>query len=200
MGINHYSRVVAVLPNLEAIGQTVDQLVFAGFPLGQIFLVGRDRALTAQRRTPERQPAIPGLPQPQEQIKAVQVKELLHQANLETVTSSSTNLKRGILVGNFTGGIAGLLVGLGLLLVPGVGEAALGAIAVYVLSTVGLGTLAGGTVGALVGQGISDRLAKNYVEQVIQGNYLLVISGSDAEIFRAEHILYVRGIQPQSWG
>ncbi|MBF2026860.1 MAG: signal transduction histidine kinase (STHK), LytS, partial [Oscillatoriales cyanobacterium C42_A2020_001] len=127
------------------------------------------------------------------------IKELLHEANLDTITGSTITLKRGVMVGNLTGGITGLLVGIGLLAVPGVGEVVLGSAFLYLLSTVGVGTLTGGALGALVGQGITERLAKNYADQVIQGNYLLIVNGSESDIFRAEHILYVRGIQSHRW-
>lgn len=186
MAINQYNRVIAVLPSLDAIGEAIDQLVFSGFPLGQIFLVGQDQAVT-----------VAGELRP---VRTVVIKELLHQANLDTVTGSSANLRRGVVVGNVTGGVAGLLLGLGLLVIPGVGELVLSALMAYLLSTIGVGTLTGGAVGAMVGQGITDRVARSYMDQIRQGNYLLVITGSDVEIFRAEHILYVRGIQPQNWG
>lgn len=204
MSVNQYSQALAVFPSLEAIGQAVDHLVFAGFPLGQIFLLGRDRACISQPLIPQSHLPEPGpVPHPatpaQTTLTTVPIKELLHQSKLETITSAGATLKQGILVGNFTGGVAGLLVGLGLLLVPGVGEAVLGASLLYVLSTVGCGSLAGGTLGAWVGQGLSDRRAKRYLAQVQQGDYLLLVRGSNAEIFRAEHILYLNGIKPASW-
>lgn len=184
MAINRYSRTIAVLPSLEAIGQAVDQLVFSGFPLAQIFLVGRAVASSGSKLS---------------RTDSTSLRELLHQASLETITGSTTTLERGIIVGNFTGGVTGLLLGIGLLTLPGIGEAVLGSVLVYLLSTVGIGSVVGGSIGAIVGHGITRQLAKNYAIQVFQGNYLLVISGSEADIFRAEHILYVRGIQSQQW-
>ncbi len=185
MAINQYSRAIAILPSLEAIGQAVDQLVFSGFPLAQIFLVGKDPQVTIREDA--------------NRIGKVSVKELLHEANLDTITGSTTTLKRGVMVGNLTGGITGLLVGIGLLTVPGVGEIVLASAFLYLLSTVGIGTLTGGALGALVGQGITERLAKSYTDQVAQGNYLLIVSGSESDIFRAEQILYIQGIQSHRW-
>lgn len=179
-----YTRAIAVLPTLDTVGQAVDQLVLSGFPLAQIFLVGKD---TRTRRKQDHQ------------SEPVPVKELLHEANLETVTGSTPSMQRGMVLGNVTGGVTGFVVGLGLLAVPGLGEIVVGATLLYVLSTVGVGTLAGGAVGAWVSREMVRRLAKNYMSQVGQGNYLLVVSGSEAEINRAEHILYRRGIQPQEW-
>jgi hypothetical protein len=184
MTIHQCMRAIVILPNLDAIGQAVDQLVLSGFPLAQIFLLGRDRRISMWAG--------------HDAFAAVPMKELLHQANLDTVTGSNSNLQRGFMVGNLTGGLTGLLVGLGLCAIPGVGQVVLGSALIYLLSSIGLGTLTGGAIGAIVGQNISDRLAKNYASQVTQGNYLLVVSGSEAEIFRAEHILSMRGIQTQS--
>lgn len=181
---HQYTRAIAVLPSLEAIGQAVDQLVLAGFPLAQIFLIGHDTR---------------GLKKLKGHAEKTLMKELLHEANLETVTGLAPNRRRGLLMGNFTGGITGLFVWVGLLIVPGVGEVVLSAAALYLLSTIGVGTMAGGAIGVLVSQGITARRAKSYIAQVVQGNYLLVVSGSEAEIFRAEHILYVTGIQSQQW-
>lgn len=180
-----YTRVIAILPSLEAIGQAVDQLVIAGFPLAQIFLLGRDTRLL--KPVEVRHPEI------------VPIKELLHEANWETVTGAGSNLKRGIMVGNFTGGLGGLLLGIGLLAVPGVGQWVASTLILYLLTTATAGTVAGGALGMLVSQGITTRLAKNYLTQIVQGNYLLVVCGNQSELFRAEHILYVRGLSPQQW-
>lgn len=175
------SRVIAVLPSLDAIGQAVDHLVLSGFPLSQIFLVGQDTRSFPDKRTTH--------------LEIRPVRELLHEASLETVTNSRTTLRRSIRTGNFTGGITGLLLGVGLLAVPGVGEIMLAYIASYLLSSVGVGLLTGGAIGALVGQGISQQIAKSYAAQALQGNYLLVVSGSESDLFRAEHLLYLQGIR-----
>lgn len=181
MTIHQYSRVIAVLPSLDAIGQAVDHLVLSGFPLSQLFLVGQDnRGFPPKNKTC---------------VEILPVKELLHEAAIETVTNSTTNLRRGLMVGNVTGGLTGLLVGVGLLAVPGVGELFLAYVAAYLFSSLGLGTLTGCAVGALVGQGISHRTAKDYAAQALQGNYLLIVNGSESEVFRAEHLLYLQDIQ-----
>ncbi len=182
MFIHQYHRAIAVLPSLEAIGQAVDQLVLSGFPLAQIFLLGKDRP---QFRLGK-------------ESTTIIIRELLHQATLETVIGSGTNLRRGMLVGNMAGGMTGLLLGLGLITVPGINV--LGSAIACLLSVTGITSLVGGILGAIVGRGFTTRQVKDYTAQVFQDNYLLVISGSAAEIFQAEHILYVRGVQTQIWG
>jgi hypothetical protein len=57
---------------------------------------------------------------------------------------------------------------------------------------------AGGLVGALVSLGITENEAKQYALQISKGNYLLIVAGTRADIFRAEHILHTRGIHHQS--
>lgn len=179
-------RAIAIMPSLDAVGQAVDQLVLSGFPLAQIFLVGKDLRFFESDD--------PDL------LAAVPVKELLHEANLDTITHASSKRRRGMLIGNCTGGMTGLLVGLGLLVVPGVGEVVLGSMLLYLLSTMGLGTLAGGVLGTVISQGITGRLTSRYLTQVIQGNYLLLVSGSETDITRAESILSAQGIRSQHWG
>lgn len=181
MSIHQYNRVIAILSSLDAIGPAVDHLVLSGFPLSQIFLVGQDTRSFPHHNTTC--------------VEILPVKELLHEATIETVTNSTTNLQRGMRVGNFTGGVTGLLLGVGLLAVPGVGELVLAYIVAYLLSSLGIGTLTGGTIGALVGRGISRKTAKDYIAQALQGNYLLIVSGSEADIFRAEHLLYLQDMQ-----
>lgn len=182
MATHQSIRAIAIMPSLDAIGQAVDQLVLSGFPLAQIFLVGRDiRSLKPEQR---------------QLMSAVPVKELLHEANLHTMTQASSNRRRGMMIGNCTGGVAGLLMGVGLLAIPGIGEIVLGgSVVLYLLSLTGVGTVTGGALGAIISHGMARRLINNYLAQVLQGNYLLLVSGTEADIARAGHILYAQGHQ-----
>ncbi len=53
----------------------------------------------------------------------------------------------------------------------------------------------GGLVGRLMADGMSSDRAHRYWERVIQGDYLLILTGSDREIALASRILNARGIQ-----
>jgi uncharacterized membrane protein len=90
-----------------------------------------------------------------------------------TGTQATEAAGTGAAGGGILGGLAGLLVGLGALTVPGVGpvlaagplSAALGT----ALAGAGIGAAAGGLVGALVGVGVPEEEAAYYEEGVRRG-------------------------------
>ncbi|WLT38977.1 hypothetical protein NON20_04465 [Synechocystis sp. B12] len=96
------------------------------------------------------------------------------------------------------GGFAGLLVGLGGLIVPGVGPlilAGTSAMAIAGMISGGiLGTIAGGLAGALVGIGIPEDRAEIYSNQIADGNYLIMVEGTNSDIVLAESIFNKHGI------
>jgi hypothetical protein len=98
----------------------------------------------------------------------------------------------GAMGGITLGGFAGLLVGLGAIAVPGVGPVILaGAAATALVSTLSggaLGGLAGGLAGGLVGLGIPADRAKVYSDRIADGDYLVMVEGSEADITKAESI------------
>jgi outer membrane lipoprotein SlyB len=60
------------------------------------------------------------------------------------------------------------------------------------------GAGAGGIIGAVIGNGVSHEQAKAYSDRLSNGDYLVMIDGTDEEIHRAESILGGQGIQ--DWG
>ncbi|WP_199290453.1 general stress protein [Leptolyngbya sp. FACHB-36] len=107
--------------------------------------------------------------------------------------------KVGAVSGGAIGGITGLLVGLGLLAIPGIGPVMLAGAQATILATTlaggAIGAATGGLVGALIGLGIPEERAKVYHDRVARGDYLLMLEGSDAELARAETILYHCGVE-----
>jgi hypothetical protein len=104
----------------------------------------------------------------------------------------------GASTGTVLGGVGGLLVGLGVLAIPGVGPilaagAEINALA-STLAGAGIGAAAGGIVGALVGLGIPEEHANMYNDRVKSGQYLLMISGTEADLQRVESILRDRNV------
>ncbi|MBD2178684.1 signal transduction histidine kinase (STHK), LytS [Pseudanabaena sp. FACHB-1998] len=101
-------------------------------------------------------------------------------------------------VGSFTG----LLVGLGLVAIPGIGPIMLaGATATTLATTLtggAIGAAAGGLIGALVGLGIPQDRAKEYCDRLDQGDYLVMVDGSEPEILQAEVIFKRYAVQ--EWG
>ena len=90
--------------------------------------------------------------------------------------------------------IAGLLVGIGALAVPGIGPVlAFGPLAAAIGATAagaGLGAAAGGIIGALVGLGIPEEDANFYAEGVKRGGVLVTVRADDARA--------VRGVDPDA--
>lgn len=89
----------------------------------------------------------------------------------------------GAVGGAAVGGIAGLLVGIGALAIPGIGPViAAGTLATVLGSTAagaGIGAAAGGLIGALVGLGIPEEDAQFYAEGVKRGGVLVTVQASD---------------------
>jgi len=108
------------------------------------------------------------------QIGVVARHEVLLEHGLDVTMSTEV----GAITGATTGGIAGLLIGLGALLIPGVNIVAAGTFLVVVGATVlGLtgGAVAGGLVGSLAGFGLSEERANRYAEGVSAGHILVTV-------------------------
>ncbi|WP_052055284.1 YsnF/AvaK domain-containing protein [Myxosarcina sp. GI1] len=105
----------------------------------------------------------------------------------------------GALTGGALGGIGGLLVGLGVLAIPGIGPILLaGAEATAIATTIagaGIGAVAGGLIGALIGLGIPEERARIYRDRVAGGSFLVMVTGTAAEISRAENLMKQHGVE-----
>lgn len=110
--------------------------------------------------------------------------------------------KKGAVSGGAAGGLTGLLVGLGLVAIPGVGPVMLAGAAATALATTltggAIGAAAGSLVGGLVGLGIPKDRAQAYSDRVDQGDYLVMVDGTDQEVRQAETIFQRHGIR--EWG
>lgn len=97
----------------------------------------------------------------------------------ELGATSAESAGAGALGGSLIGGAFGLLVGAGLLIVPGIGPVlAAGPLAAAVGVTAlgaGLGAAAGGLLGGLMGAGVPEEEAHHYVEGVRRGGTLLSV-------------------------
>ncbi|MBW4444874.1 MAG: hypothetical protein KME10_27535 [Plectolyngbya sp. WJT66-NPBG17] len=99
--------------------------------------------------------------------------------------------------GSFFGGLFGILTGAGLLFIPGIGPViiaghAAGILAGWIEGMIvgGVGAaVAGGLVGALVGLGIPKEQALKYETEIKAGRFMVIVSGTDGEIDRAQQIL-----------
>lgn len=92
-------------------------------------------------------------------------------------------------IGATIGGLGGLLMGLGLLAVPGVGPALAAGPIASTLVGAGIGAAAGGLAGALVNAGVPEKQAQLYAEGVRRGGSLVSLTVDDAKADEAERIL-----------
>lgn len=161
--LTHHRVVIAEFSSREAAGQALDHLIFSGFPLAQVFLLDRRLDL----------PTSPELP----------------SGHFQAITGTATGLKKGMVLGNLIGGTSGLLLGAGLIALPGVGQLVLSSAIAFVLLSGGVCTAAGGLTGALIGLGVTSEQAKAQSQQVSQGSLLLVVEGTTRQIEQARNLL-----------
>jgi hypothetical protein len=157
-------QVLGTFSSREEAGQALDCLVFSGFPLAQVFLLGQSC---------------------QEQQNSLN----LPSESFGAIAGTATGLKKGMFLGNLVGGATGLLLGVGLLALPGVGQVLLSGAIGFTLLSGGICTAAGGLAGALIGLGLTSEQAKAYQQQISQGSILLIAEGSAQEVDRAKYLL-----------
>jgi len=175
-GADRQQRAVGIFSSRAETERALHDLRDAGFPMNKVSVIARD----ADREG---------------DIAGVDVTDRVGNKADEGATA-------GALTGGALGGITGLLVGLGALAIPGIGPIMLaGAEATAIATTLAgtaIGATAGSLIGALVGLGIPEERAKVYGDRVAQGDYLVMVNGSQEEVRHADTILNHRGIQ--EWG
>ncbi|MHB1296073.1 MAG: hypothetical protein ACYC4R_13875 [Anaerolineae bacterium] len=92
-------------------------------------------------------------------------------------------------IGAVLGGAGGLLVGLGLLAIPGIGPVLAAGPLAAALAGAGIGAGAGALVGALVGLGIPEQEAEFYAEAVRRGSTLVAVHAQDEMARHASQIM-----------
>lgn len=166
-------RAVGVFSNRQTAEQALQDLRDTGFSMEHVSVIARDAARN-------------------EEIAGTDVSRSVGNKADEGAAA-------GALSGVTLGGLTGLLVGLGLLAIPGIGPVMLaGATATTIATTLAggaIGATAGSLLGALVGLGIPEKSARVYNERVSRGEFLVIVDGTDEEIRRAERILSGRGIE-----
>jgi len=175
MALGRHKRAVGSFSNYRDTELALRELQSAGFPMNKVSVVGENLD--------------------QGKIAGANVSK----SREEQVGGGASS---GATAGVVTGGLIGLLGGIGAVAIPGVGPVmAAGALATLLADTAlggAIGAAAGGLVGGLVALGVPDDKAKIYSDRISRGEYLVFVEGTDAEIATAEAIFRVRGIQ--DWG
>src|SRR5438477_6797044 len=108
----------------------------------------------------------------------------------------ATKAPEGATTGAATGGVIGLLAGIGALAIPGVGPFIAAGPIMAALSGAAVGAATGGVVGGLIGLGIPEIEAKRYDEKLKKGNYLLAVHTDESEdVDRAKDIFKTAGAE-----
>lgn len=168
-------RAVGTFSNYEVAETALRELKDSGFLMDRVSVVGRD----INNHT--------------EATGANTSNQLADIEKLHTHKNKAGEAaKDGAIAGSSLGGLTGLLVGLGAIAIPGVGPVMLaGAVATAIATTISggvIGAAAGSLAGGLIGLGIPEDRAKVYSERVSQGNYLVMVEGSEADITLAKSI------------
>ncbi len=168
-------RAVGTFSSYEATETALHQLKDSGFLMDRVSVVGHD----INRHT--------------EVTGANTSNQLTDIGKLPNGNNAGEAAATGAIAGTTLGGLTGLLVGLGAVAIPGVGPVMLaGAAATAIATAISggvIGAAAGSLVGGLIGLGIPEDRAKVYGDRVSQGDYLVIVEGSEADINHAKSIL-----------
>ncbi|MFM2064069.1 MAG: hypothetical protein RLZZ507_3740 [Cyanobacteriota bacterium] len=164
-----YQRAIGTFANRQQAEEALSELRNSGFPMNRVSVLAKDT---------ERN----------EQIAGARVKD-------RGDTEAQEGAGIGATTGTVLGGLGGLLVGLEALIVPGAGPFLAAGTIATTLAGAGIGAAAGGIIGALTGLGIPEEEARDYSERVSQGEYLVILEGSEDEIRRAASVLSKQGIR-----
>jgi hypothetical protein len=177
-------RAVGIFSDHARAERALAELKASGFAMDAISIVGRDEShnlgtAATQHDSPE---------------------ERLRQRHDDDRDKNPADAaKKGAVAGTALGGVTGLLVGLGLVAIPGVGPIMMAGAAATAIATAlsggAIGAAAGSLAGGLTALEVPEERAQNYSRRVDAGEYLVMVEGSVAQITAAEKILHQYGIQ-----
>lgn len=168
MVLGQHRSAIGTFPNRIDAEYALNKLLGAGFPMAQICVVSTNADSDQPRGGAE-------------------MNDYVGYTVQERAARGAT------IAGSMLGAIGGCLVGIGMLVVPGVGPVlAVGTSATALGMTIagaGIGLSCGGLIEALAGLGIFADRARVNGEPFSQGEYLVMVDGTDDEVRRAESIL-----------
>ena len=95
-------------------------------------------------------------------------------------TKAPEGATAGVATGGALGGLAGWLIGIGALAIPGIGPFVAAGPIMTALSGAAIGATAGGVTGALIGYGIPEYEARLYAGKLETGHILIGVHAIDA--------------------
>jgi len=169
---------IGTIPNRQTVENALQELKNNGFPMNKI---------SAIAQSPDAQRHIAKSSNRDEQLSG--------NSRRERTITPTEGAASGAVTGGVTGGLLTLIGGLGVLLIPGFGLAIAAESILATLLASGLGAGTGGLIGALQGWFIPEDQAKFYNDRVSQGDYLVMIEGTEEELRQAESLLNRHGVQ-----
>lgn len=114
------------------------------------------------------------------------------QATMSTLGKpKNDNISDGVVTGGILGGLAGLLIGAGSMVIPGLGIVAAAGPITGLLS----GAVTGGIVGGLVDLGIPENRSRQYETDIKAGKVLFSMKAEEDTINRVASILRENGAE-----
>jgi uncharacterized membrane protein len=114
-----------------------------------------------------------------------QTDEVTGNDSMTMGTMKNDNVSDGILTGGVLGGLAGLLLGAGSMIIPGIGAIAAAGPITGLLS----GAVTGGIVGGLVDLGIPEEEGRAYEEQIKRGKVLFSMKTENENVASVTTVL-----------
>ncbi|MCX7712029.1 MAG: DUF1269 domain-containing protein [Clostridia bacterium] len=106
-----------------------------------------------------------------------------------TARAANDNISDGVVTGGILGGLAGLLIGAGSMMIPGLGIIAAAGPITGLLS----GAVTGGIVGGLIDLGIPENRSKQYETDIKAGKILFSMKTDDDKVEQIGSILRSNG-------
>lgn len=107
----------------------------------------------------------------------------------DVTTADTSGAAAGAGIGAALGGLAGLVIGLGVLAIPGLGPVLAAGPLAMTLAGAGIGAAAGGLIGALTDVGIPEKEAGYFAEGIRRGGTLLTVRANEDRVSSATQIL-----------
>lgn len=167
--------VVGLFDRFDDAHEAVRELLESGFEKGDVSLVANDAEGRHAREL--------GVNQAPEYDKNITSETEMGERD------PASGVKSGAGIGAGLGGIAGILVGLGAFLIPGIGPILGAGPIIAGLLGAGAGALAGGLIGGLAKAGVSEEDAHRYAEGIRRGGVLVLVYADDTNAERAADVL-----------
>lgn len=177
MVLGQYIRAIGAFKSCQDTKTALSQLLDFGFPKEKVSVIAKDS-------------------ESQERLSRA------NNVNDPVATQAQKSVASGTVAGTTVGGLGNLLVGLGTVVIPGMGSlltiGSMGKTLSASVADAGNEATSDSLVRAFTAVGIPEDRARVYSDRISQGDYVVIVEGTQEEITKAESLLSERGIQ--EWG